>query len=114
MSEQINPGQSEERNAPESGLFLSAESLEGSAPLKAASDADSSDAGSDKDMGGSGDADSSDASEDKDTGGSGDADSGDESDADGTDVEDADGTDTGADADGTDPLGIASDGKDAG
>ncbi|MCA1594654.1 MAG: hypothetical protein LC754_18895 [Acidobacteria bacterium] len=113
MSEPINPGQFEENETPESGLFLSAEPLEGSSPLSAKSDdssadADSSDTSGDSgaDTGGSGGADASDDASDSDASDS-------ESDADGTDLEDADGTDTGADADGADPLGIASDGKDA-
>ncbi|MGB8510815.1 MAG: hypothetical protein WCD76_20755 [Pyrinomonadaceae bacterium] len=120
MSEQINPGESQENEASESGLFLSAEPLNGGANIKASADdsnadVDSSDTsgGTDKDMGGSGDADTSDESGAY-TGGGGDADTSDEaSDADGSDVADADGTDTGRDADGADPLGIASDGKDA-
>lgn len=118
MSEQLQPSAGDEQEAASSGLLLSVEPLKGTANYKLSSDdtdagSDTTDvSGSDADSSDASDSDSSDAS-DRDKGGSGDADSSDESDADGTDAADADGTDTGADADGTDPLGIASDGTDA-
>ena len=107
MSEQINAAPAEERETPASGLLLSVEPLEGDASYRASA-ADTKDTDTDsQDTSDAGGADS-DGSDSADADGS----DGEESDADGSDAADADGTDTGLDADGTDPLGIASDGRD--
>ena len=109
MSDQINPAPAEENETPASGLLLSVEPLspQGGASYRAmagdGTDTDT-DAQDTSDAGGE-DSDGSDASD-------ADGTDAEESDADGTDAADADGTDTGFDADGTDPLGIASDGRD--
>jgi hypothetical protein len=117
MPDHVAPNQGEEAEVPSSGLLLSVEPLQNPAVrLKGDDDSDTGDAGvtdaikgdDDDSSGALGDSDSSDSL-------LGDSDGSDaeESDADGTDAEDADGTDTGRDADGTDPLGIASDKVDA-
>ena len=107
MSEQINAAEAQERETPASGLLLSVEPLQGSASYRA-TEGDGRDTDTDaqdtSDAGGS-DTDGTDTSD-------ADGTDSEESDADGTDASDADGTDTGLDADGTDPLGTASDGRD--
>ena len=82
MSEQINSGQIEERETPDSGLLLSVEPLQASAQLNASDD-------------------------NADTGGSGEKDTSDDAgtDADGTDT-------SGTDTDLTDALGADTDGSD--
>ena len=121
MPDHVAPGQGEEAEAPSSGLLLSVEPLQNPAVrLKGDDDADASDvtgADTDTDTSDTGDAGVTDVISGGDSDSSdalGDSDSSDaeESDADGTDAADADGTDTGRDADGTDPLGIASDKRD--
>ena len=44
MADQVNPGQAEDHELRESGLFLSSEPIEGGPPLRAAADTDASDA----------------------------------------------------------------------
>src|SRR5947209_8405707 len=111
MADHSEPAQGEEREVSSSGLLLSVDPLPGTAGYKLSAD-DNKDAGSDSSDVAGDDSDTSDAdgSDSSDTDGTdyGDTDGTDdeESDADGTDASDADGTDTGADADGTDPLGI--------
>ena len=125
MPDNVLPVQGEEAEA--SGLLLSVEPLQGSAAdvrLKGDDDSDTGDAGVTDAIAGDdsgalgGDSDSSDSllggdSDSSDALGDSDSSDAEESDADGTDAADADGTDTGRDADGTDPLGIASDTRDA-
>lgn len=106
MADQVNPGQAEDQELPESGLLLSSEPLGGETPLHAAADTDASDADgrdlTDKGDGG-GDTDASD-SDDSDSDGS-DADGGDDSDI----AADADLADGGADADESDESADALD-----
>ena len=117
MPDHVSPNQGEEAEAPSSGLLLSVEPLQsGSVRLKGDDDSDTGDAGVTDAIAGD-DSDTSDTLGDSDSsdsllGGDTDASDSDASDADGTDAADADGTDTGRDADGTDPLGIASDKRD--
>ena len=110
MPDHVAPNQGEEAEVPSSGLLLSVEPLPNpSVRLKGDDDSDTGDAGVTDAIVGDSDSDSDSGL----LGGDSDSSDAEESDADGTDAADADGTDTGRDADGTDPLGIASDTRDA-
>jgi hypothetical protein len=94
MSQQLNPEQSDQSEAPRSGLLLSVEPLEGDKALSAQK---GDDVDSEIDM--------------TETDPEADADGTDAEDSDGTDAEDSDGTDA-EDSDGTDGGSSDSDGTD--
>ena len=123
MADNVQPFGGEEQEVSSSGLLLSVDPLPGTTGYKLSSDDTDATDKRDSAIGDSDGKDTSDSAgsycsysfgrEVSDSDGSdtlgGDSDSTDksDSDADGTDVSDADGTDTGLDADGMDPLGIA-------